>query len=80
MDVRNAVTRDGNAGRRFQNNLRRDVFGRIVPANGRPRRDQGRPGEPQDIDRRLDFTFCTDAADALLKAFGILRRDLPRRV
>jgi len=66
-----------------------DVVPKQVPA----RRSQGRacrpgstaseqwgPGVPQDIVRRLDFTFYTDPVDSLLKAFGILRRDLPRGV
>jgi hypothetical protein len=37
----------------------------------RPRRDQGKSSVPQDIVRRLDFTFYTDPVDATLNALGL---------
>jgi predicted ATP-dependent Lon-type protease len=53
-----------------ENNFQRVAPGRIVSATlDRP--VTGGPSVPQDIVRRLDFTFYTDPVDATLKALGI---------
>jgi predicted ATP-dependent Lon-type protease len=52
-----------------ENDLRRVAPRKIVSAMRAPA--TGGPRVPQDIVRRLDFTFFTDPVDAILKALGL---------